>query len=366
MRRLTALLMAAVTLAASCSPGTTDTTPTAAAATTMPVTTTPAPPATVVATTAVIAAWNPILSTTVAREAPAAATCPEGTDPDAPGPADYERPEPGWVGNGAAAFDQHAGCIIYVDVLGDTWAFDVCTNTWKNLHPAGATLGDGSGGLVYDVDSDRIIALGETVNVYDPNGNAWNPVSAAGESLLDFWPVGGAVYDPSSGLVIVQHEGIVKTYDVDTDRWTSVGTPSEDVGHFLAYIQSLDRILTGEMLVDPRTGEITEVTGLPCCIAGGFGSLAYATSVDTAYVVKDDRRVCHFNPANLDWLCFGTPKHVESPYIVFAVMVGDPINQRLILINSLFGDFWGIASDDVWAIDLDTGVAIQLLAPSSP
>jgi hypothetical protein len=310
--------------------------------------------------------WNPILATTRAKPAPPAASCPAGIDPNTPGPADQERPEPGWVGNGAAAFDQHAGRIIYVDTLGETWAFDVCTNTWKNLHPAGAVLGDGVGGLVYDVDSDRIIALGETVNVYDPNENAWNPVSAAGESLLDFWPVGGAVYDPTSGLVVVQHGGIVKTYDVDTDRWTNVGTLSEDVGHFLAYIQSLDRIFTGEMLVDPRTGEITKVTGLPCCIAGGFGSLAYATSVDTAYVIKDDRRVCRFNPANLDWLCFGTPDHVESPYIVFAAMVGDPINQRLILINSVFGDFWVNATDDVWAIDLDSLEWNRLLAPSTP
>jgi hypothetical protein len=107
------------------------------------------------------------------------------------------------------------------------------------------------------------------------------------------------------------------------------------------------------------------VTGLPCCIAGGFGLLAYATSVDTAYVIKDDRTVCHFNPANLDWLCFGAPGHMESPYVVFAAMVGDPINQRLILINSVFGNFWVNASDDVWAIDLDTDEWTQLLEPSS-
>ena len=43
-------------------------------------------------------------------------------------------------------------------------------------------------------------------------------------------------------------------------------------------------------------------------------------------------------------------------------MVGDPINERLILIN---GSDWSSPADDVWVIDLDTGEWLEFLAPSA-
>jgi hypothetical protein len=119
-----------------------------------------------------VGVWDSILSTTKAKPAPAAAVCLPGSTPDTPGSVGQERPEPGWVGNAAAAFDLHRGRVIYIDLLGDTWAFDVCTNTWTNLHPEGVHVGEGTG-LVYDVDSDRVIAVGEHISVYDANENAW-------------------------------------------------------------------------------------------------------------------------------------------------------------------------------------------------
>ena len=316
---------------------------------------TPTPPTTALP----VGSWDPILSTKEAKTAPPVATCPPGTNPDNPGLVDQARPEPGWVGNAAAAFDQSAGRIIYVDRLGDTWAFDVCTNSWTSLRPTGARLGDGAGGLVYDVDSDRIIAFGEQISIYDPGDNAWIQGSSAGESMFDFWPVGGAVYDPVSGLVIVQHEGTVKAYDVDTDRWTELGTMAEDPGYLLAHIPTLDRIFYGNGLLDPRTGEVTEVSAEPISIAGGFGSLATATGGDTAFVATDDRRICRFDPTSLDWACFA--RGVGTPYHVFAAMVFDSINNRLVLINSFYGDWWVDATDDVWAVDLDTGQWVSLL-----
>ena len=303
---------------------------------------------------------HPILATMKAKPPPTAATCPTGSDPDTPGPTDTDRPEPGWVGNAAAAFDQHRGRIIYVDLLGDTWAFDVCTNTWTNLHPEGARVGEATG-LVYDVDSDRLIALGEYISVYDPNENAWSKGSSAG-SFLDFWPAGGAVYDPTSGLVVTQHMGMVKTYDVDTDRWTAVGTLPEDPFMLLAYVPSLDRILCLAGLVDPRSGEPAKVAAEPPSIAGGFGSVAFATSGDTAYVTTDRSEICRFEATSLEWTCLA--RNLSAPHFVFAAMVFDSINNRLVLINSVFGDWWSDATDDVWAIDIDTGEWIQLLEAS--
>jgi hypothetical protein len=50
--------------------------------------------------------------------------------------------------------------------------------------------------------------------------------------------------------------------------------------------------------------------------------------------------------------------------MVFAAMVFDSINNRLVLINSVFGDWWADSASDVWAIDFDTGEWIQLLEAS--
>ena len=51
--------------------------------------------------------WNPILATTKAKAAPPAATCPEGTDPNAPGSVDQDRPQlAGWTSNQPAVFDE--------------------------------------------------------------------------------------------------------------------------------------------------------------------------------------------------------------------------------------------------------------------
>lgn len=306
------------------------------------------------------------LPITPAQEAPPAATCPPGTS-IAPGPLGQERPEPGWVGNAAAAYDRHAGRIVYVDTLGDTWGFDVCTNTWTNLRPTGAAIGDREGGLVYDVDSNKLIALGRSASIYDPDANTWTNRSTGWS-----WPVWDAVYDPVSGLVLAHHDGFLKGYDVDTDRWTNVAPLAEDIGALLGYSSQLDRIIsftssgrTRTALIDPRTGEITALDAPLPPIMGGFGSLSYSRALDTAFIVSEGRMICRFDALALDWACFDTPPQVDSPYGAFAAMAGDPINNRIVLINSLFGD-WGTEStaDDVWAIDLDTGDWIQLLAPT--
>jgi hypothetical protein len=163
-------------------------------------------------------------------------------------------------------------------------------------------------------------------------------------------------------MVIAQHEGIVKAYDVDSDRWTTVGTLPEDPSMLVAYAPSLDRILYLAGLLDPRRGEMTELAAESPSIAGGFGSVALASNGDTAYVTTDDREICRFETRTLEWECFA-PNPV-APYSVFAAMVFDPIKDRLVLINSVFGDWWVDATSDVWAIDIDTGEWIQLLSPS--
>ena len=229
-----------------------------------PIPTTLVPPVTTVpvteATSPVVGGWNPILSATVAGEAPAAATCPEGTIPDVPGPVDQVRPGTEGVGVVSTVFDQRAGRLVYVDHPGETWTFDVCTNTWYQMQPIGSAPDFLFGGLVYDVDSDVTVALGpESVYVYDANANTWTQPANDGlgfdTNLIT--PSGGA-YDPVTGLIFTSNLRWTSetsptywefwAYDVDTNEWTLLGPLRLEPSHrdqldFLGYSERLDRLI---------------------------------------------------------------------------------------------------------------------------
>ncbi len=330
-------------------------------------------------------AWDPILSTTSAKTAPPAATCPAGTDPAAPGPVDQERPDPRWVTNVAAAFDRHTGRIVYVDVRGATWTFDVCTNTWEFMNPEGAPYADRSdlldargqgsgvlGDLVYDADSDRTIAFGSVLAVYDANTNTWTQPRPDPANLAT--GRGPAVYDPVTGLIITTGDEGLLAYDVDTNTWTVIGPIIHEdllVGDFLGYSPEIDRLIFVQpdhtRLIDPRTGESTLVVTDSPYINLVWPSEVHGSAADTVYVTQHwdgdliNFRICGFDTVNLAWTsCVDVPEDVEGQHYVFSAMVGDPINNRLVLING----GWGNSIDDVWSVDLDTGEWIQLVAAS--
>jgi hypothetical protein len=350
--------------------------------------------------------WDPILATTKAKAAPPAATCPPGSDPNRPGMVDQARPDLGYAGNQAAAFDRHTGRIVYVDAANETWTFDVCTNTWQQMNPTGIPERDRWGGVVYDADSDRLISLRSTgSSVYDPNTNTWTPISdreaMPGDHRRGSWTVNGAVYDPVSGLVLAQYDQletdltVLSAYDVDTDRWTRVGPlDGQAWRNLIGYAPQTDRLVfagyerflgTGigapsydegpsffrsydkgpPLVVDPRTGTAT-ATEQGASIMGSYGIISYAAGTDTALVATwPDNEICWFDPRSLTWdncLEADYPPDVEGQG--FGAMVGDPINNRLVLINPERGQ--NPAGSAVWAVDLDTGEWTQLLAPPTP
>ena len=345
-------------------------------------------------------AWNPILATTVAKTTPAPATCPAGTDPNVAGPIDQQRPHPGWVGNLAAAFDQHTGRIVYVDEQGETWTFDVCANRWHHMSPTGSPwyqadpydppgTPDGiPGSLVYDADSDVTVALGyEGVAVYDANTNTWTRMSHDTVSVDDgwFWPQ-GPVYDPISGLILTTHRGEsgsssdLWAYDVDTNTWSTIGTIPGALRRrstsWATRRRSTDSSSSGSpnrepttALLDPRTGETTVISTETPAYGYGFGTAVYGPAGDTVYVKDAESRrtrLCGFDTTSLTWTCTTAPETMPVKYSVFAAAVGDPINNRLVLINGVYDDYWVSADDDVWAIDLDSGEWTQILEPTSP
>ncbi len=336
--------------------------------------------------------WDPILATTKAKAAPPAATCRAGTDPDVPGPVDQVRPGEGPWNNQAAVFDTHAGRIVYLDETGDTWTFDVCTNTWHQMEPFGMPYEGWTGPadrdvgeLVYDIDSDRTIAFGpDFVSVYNANTNEWRQRSAPSGFDLEFgWPGLGAVYDPVSGLVIAQtiDDGLV-TYDVDADRWTTIGVITEprEITHegqtqtvwppfLVGYVAEADRLAflgydgapfqDSGALIDPRTGNTSPLENPPGGVQGGFGSFAYATGGETAYTYANG--FCRLDPVTFDWDCIASGQSQGTSATVY-----DPINDRLVVINDWCCNWPGTTvSDDVRAIDFNTGETFGLLATAN-
>jgi hypothetical protein len=328
-----------------------------------------------------IGEWNPILSTARAGPSPAAATCPPGSNPDAPGSVDQPRPWGANWSNQAAVFDQHAGRIVYVDEAGDTWTFNVCTNTWSEMNPrfmnddASTWMGrDGwPGQLVYDVDSDRTIAFGGNhLGVYDANFNTWTVRSLPTDYAVAE-PGSGVVYDPVSGLVVIRFSPGLVAYDVDTDTWI----PVETVGNrpyppfLVGYVPETDRFVfldgfDGEgLIVDPRTGRSEDLKGPEGGVFAGFGSLDYATSASGAYVLDKGGDICRLDPTTLEWGCISGPDPNSGDAGLLGAIVADPINHRIVLIYGYGPGFNGERFYDVnpiWAIDFPTRDWTQLLA----
>lgn len=355
--------------------------------------------------------WNPVLATLAAGPAPEAAACPPGTDPSQPGPASQDRPKPGSLGLLSAAFDHRTGQVIYVDGDAATWAFDVCTNTWANLHPAGVPTGNISGGLIYDVDSDLIVALeADEIFVYDAAGNTWeNRVNASASAglvgppydpvsgLIGAGPI-GAAYDPVSGLIVTSSplsdipsdDWLISAYDVDTDTWHDLGTvpltretPCCTGIDLLGYSAGLDRLILttyideqeATLLLDVRTGEMsTHITPTPIVNLAWPGR-SYGQG-ETVYIEADSRVedgrwntvLCGFDPDEIAWnRCYSAPEDFPAlRYDMFNAIVGDPINDRLLLLGGTYNTFSSDppGTNDVWAIDLGTGEWAEVLAPT--
>jgi hypothetical protein len=346
-------------------------------------------PITVGVTTVSPRSWNPILRSTTASPTPAAAVCPIGTDPDEPG-----RSEPHPTGappaNQDAVFDAATGRIVYLDGVGETWTFNVCSNTWMAMDAddedwqfpverrldSGGELLSPPGNLVYDVDSNVTIALGR-LGVYDAETNTWTRRNQPIGTMVGYR---GAVYDPVSGLVItagvmsdyLDDDGLgLFAYDVESDTWTSIGTIDADPPwvFLVGYSSAEDQLIFhgpdaddenrqgGSMtvLVDPRTGVATSIGDPEWDVFAPWGSwYPYAYGVDGAVIADTGRDrsrgtgdVCTFDPLTRSWDdctidTSGGPQRAADS----ASMVYDAVNDRLVVI---YGD------GDVWAVALGTG-----------
>lgn len=343
-----------------------------------------------------------ILGTRTSGPVPPLATCPEGSRPDQPGPADQARPPASRYWTRGAIDEQSGVMVLLAETARDgshTWTFDLCTNTWQLMHPDQEPPTDSA--LVYDRDSDRTIAvLTKSVWSYDVETDTWTHHRRAPS------PVGDRLsyHDPSGLVVAADLEAMtVWAYDVDTDTWTAVeqspvmppvGQPTgqsdytlSPVSGILGYDPLADLLVLylgdncfgaglfdacGTQLAwvfDPSSGrwwqEDTVTPEVDSYLGGqaafdGFSDrvVVFAEGALIAYDARaHEWEVLYFS--DWDWIGMGPLNRHGS------VMAFDPINQRLVITGGnarmqleepTFQD-----RNDVWAFDTRTGEWIVLL-----
>ena len=128
--------------------------------------------------------------------------------------------------------------------LGDTWLFDVKTDTWRELTPQSSPTPRGNMGMAYDAKSRRVILFGGSSDsehptsdtwVYDFESNTWMEMHPAVSPKPQYGV--GMVYDfineqvllieghwvtRESGVVRDGYDGGLYTYDVAADTWRLV------------------------------------------------------------------------------------------------------------------------------------------------
>jgi hypothetical protein len=312
--------------------------------------------------------------------------CPPGSTPDRPGPVDQARPI-GLAPTGAAlAFDRRAGRLVALTTAGgrvETWTFDVCTNTWTQMHPNREPPGGGP--LVYDIDFDVSILVSSESAWSSPPGENHVSVPQAVSSRVwaynlqaDTWtekgdaPTDSALrtYDPFSGLVVATSNEELWSYDVDTDTWTPIHEANQS-GSFgaLAYDPSVDRMVayTGfnagheTWLLDIRTGRWSKSNAVTPHVLDWLTlpAIAYDEAAERT-VVGGNVRLAAYDATADRWetVEFPGPDPWHGVSLVY-----DPVNERLVVLPDSW-ESWSVGSSaGVVALDLVTREWTVLLEP---
>jgi hypothetical protein len=325
-------------------------------------------------------------------------TCPPGSTPDRPGPVDQARPPSSHV---TMAFDRASGKIVLVGSRSgpvETWTFDVCTNTWAEMHPASEPDFGFMGMLAYDTAARRSILTSNSGGVwaYDLASGTWTMLASGTWTRPSTTTVGGArlAYDSGAAEVValqVESPHLMWSFDGVADVWEQVDhdqvvwpVPSGTDAHILlAYDASVDRLVgyvRGEVrLFDLRTRTWSPPgSPSPPFEYGGYYSLGGEIAYDEAaqrtvlfslgyviaYDAAADRWETLYGPASDG--CGIRPECRVQPSMVY-----DPVNERLVVYGGNVHTgaespgWWG-PSDDVLAFDTRTREWTVLLAASQP
>ena len=224
--------------------------------------------------------------------------------------------------------------------LGDTWAYDVNTNTWTNLNPPTSPGGRSYPAMAYDSESDRTILFGGTgarvyddTWAYDRNTNTWTNLVPPRRPLARSYPA--MAYDSQSDRVVLfggtsgaSDLGDTWAYDVNTNAWTDMNPatrPSSRGRDAMAYNSRGDKIVL-------------------------FGAPDVSTLSDTWVFDLGLNRWTNKNPA------------VRPPGRSDFALAYDARADRVVL----FGGMAAAPLDDTWAYDLANNTWTNMNPVSRP
>lgn len=112
----------------------------------------------------------------------------------------------------SVALDIRTGCVIMLNMLGETWAYSISSGLWQKRNPPAGPSGRGGHRMVYNSGADKTILFGgfRCRSLEDPLQN-------------DTW-----------------------AYDYDSDRWEAIpcdSSPRPRIYHSMVYHVAADRIL---------------------------------------------------------------------------------------------------------------------------
>ena len=111
-------------------------------------------------------------------------------------------------------------------LLGDTWTYDVKTNTWTNMNPAVAPSPRHGIAMAYDSKNKKVVMHGEPYFfsehpetwTYDVSANTWTNMEPA--TLPPSCSPANLEYDSANNVMVHLFYVDVWTYSLDTNTWT--------------------------------------------------------------------------------------------------------------------------------------------------
>jgi N-acetylneuraminic acid mutarotase len=185
--------------------------------------------------------------------------------------------------NGARlAYDAESGVVILhgglslhsFSLANETWAYDYASNTWTNMKPKRAPAGRNFHGLTYDAAADRVLSIGG-LNNRGANWSITNDVFAYdyNENTWTQLDSGNAPEREYVSAHYVPSTGRVilfggATYDVDTDPGLNNPIPNDDTWEF-DYSSNTWTLLEPRMSPSPRIWHATTATDRGLVLFGG-------------------------------------------------------------------------------------------------
>ena len=155
------------------------------------------------------------------------------------------------------------GCGDNSELFGDTWVYDLFTNTWTNMSPLMQPSPRYCHSMVYHSLADKVILFGGTTDyssgfgdtwVYDLSTNTWTSMNPSTSPTARFQH--SMVYDSKSDKVIlfggrneeIRYKVLDDTwvYDLISNNWTQLSpttSPNAMSGHRMVYEPVSDKVV---------------------------------------------------------------------------------------------------------------------------